>query len=126
MLLSVDKDVSTLLLKESLSIVKCGAFKIELSGINEPILPRRPLTPPSLFVQLNVFVVSFSARQGGLPGSLGGTGKSQAAPPVVGGKSSLFTHPCVLKSSAVATKKTEKVEVSVCERLLNAHYSTKK
>lgn len=42
------------------------------------------------------------------------------------GKSPLFTHPCVLKSSAVATKKTEKVEVSVCERLLNARYSTEK
>lgn len=75
-LLLGDKDVSTLLLKESLSIAQCGAFKIELSGINEPILPRRPLTPPSLFVQLNVFTVSFSARQGGLPGSLGGTGNS--------------------------------------------------
>lgn len=61
---SADKDVSSLLLKESLSIAQCGAFKIELSGINEPILPRRPQTPPSLFVRLNVFTASFSARQG--------------------------------------------------------------
>lgn len=78
---SAYKDVSMLLLKESLSIAQCGAFKMELSGINEPILPRRPRTPPSLFARLNVFAASFSAQQGGLPGSLGGTGNSQAAPP---------------------------------------------
>lgn len=84
MLSSADKDVSMLLLKESLSVAQCGAFKIELSGINEPILPRRPRTPPSLCVRLNVFAASFSAPQGGLPGSLGGTGNSQAAPPVGG------------------------------------------
>lgn len=115
-----------LLLKESLSIAQCEASKIELSGINEPILPRRTRTPPSLFVQLKVL----AARQGGLPGFLGGTGNSQAAAPN-GGREKFFflSHLCVLKSSAVATKKnkkTEKVEVSVCERLLNAHYSTEK
>lgn len=49
-------------------------------------------------------------------------------PLLVEGKSRIFAHPCVLKSSAVATKKNrkEKVEVSVCKRLLNTHYSTEK
>lgn len=107
-LLSVDKDVSTLILKESLSIAQCGAFKIELSGINEPILPRRPLTPPSLFVQLNVFTVSFSAQQGGLPGSLGGTGNSQAAPPA-GGREKFPFYPslCVKVISSGNNKDRE-------------------
>lgn len=129
MLSSGDKDVSMLLLKES--IAQCGAFKIELSGINEPIFPRRPRTPPSLFVRLNVFAAGFLARWGGgLPGSLVGTGNSQAAP-LVGGreKSPFYPSLCVKVISSgnkKRTKKAEKVEVSVCERLLNARYSTEK
>lgn len=104
---------------------------MELSGINEPILPRRPRSPLSLFVPIECFRCPLFGRVGGgLPGSPGGTGNSQAAsPPLVEGKSPLFTHPCgkvISSGNKKRTKKPEKVEVSVSERLPNAHYSTEK
>lgn len=108
MLWLADKDVSMLPLKETLSIAQCGAFKIELSGINERILPPRPQTPPSLFVQLNVFATPFWAWQGACQDLLVQQVIPRHLPPFVEGKSSLSTHPCVLKSSAVAKKEQKR------------------
>lgn len=106
-----DKDVSMPPLKESLSIAQCGPFKIELSGINERILPPRPSPPPPLFVQLNVFAAPppspIRPSRGACQDLLVEQVIPRHLPSAAEGKSTLSAHPCVLKSSAERGRERE-------------------
>lgn len=101
------------------SVSQCSVkktFKIELSGINERILPRRPELLLSLFVKMSVFTAALLAWHGACQHLLGPTGNSQAFPPAwLGEKSTHSTHPCMLKSSA-SWKKTLRKLRSMCAR----------
>lgn len=66
---------------ESLSVSSLWKpCKIELSGINERILPLRPELPPSLFAKVTVFTAAFLPWHGSCQDLLGPTGNSQAFP----------------------------------------------